>query len=284
MRRLVEGRLDQLTSCPDPADTLAQAQRQAILGGGKLMRPVFLLLVAEALGRKGHPPVDVACAIEMVHAASLVLDDLPCMDDAATRRGRPALHRLWGEATAILAAFSVLARATEVLREGLVAAGVAQVHREALSGRLAQVVETLCRGQLLDLALGPSDAALERLEAIHAQKTGALFVLAAELGAACAGIWGREREALLAYARNLGLAFQVTDDLLDVTAPADRTGKPQGRDAALGRTTFVSVFGLEGAQALCDDLIAAARAAVASLGPAAALLSAFAEHVRTRTA
>ncbi len=284
LRRIVEERLDQLTTCPDAADTLARAQREAVLGGGKRMRPVFLLLVAEVLGRRGRPPVDVACAIEMVHAASLVLDDLPCMDDAATRRGRPALHRVWGEATAILAAFAVLARAGEVLRDGLAAAGVAPVHREALSGRLAQVVETLCRGQVLDLALAGGDADLERLEAIHAQKTGALFVLAAELGTACAGVWGREREALLAYARNLGLAFQVTDDLLDVIAAAESTGKPRGRDAALGRTTFVSVFGVQGAQTLCGDLIAAAREAIAPLGPAVALLHEFAEHVRTRTA
>ncbi len=284
LRRTVEERLDQLTSCPDTGDPLAQARRDAVLGGGKRMRPVLLLLVAEVLGRKGRAPVDVACAIEMVHAASLVLDDLPCMDDAATRRGRPALHRVWGEATAILAAFAVLARAPEVLHEGLVAAGVAPVHREALLGRLAQVVETLCRGQLLDLALAGDDADLDRLEAIHAQKTGALFVLAAELGAACAGVWGRERDALLAYARNLGLAFQVKDDLLDITAPSERTGKPQGRDAVLGRTTFVSVFGVEGAQALCDDLIAAAYEAVAPLGPPAALLREFANHVRTRAA
>lgn len=284
LRRTVEERLDELTTAADAGDSLALARRQAILGGGKRMRPVFLLLVAEVLGRKGRAPVDVACALEMVHAASLVLDDLPCMDDAATRRGRPALHRVWGEATAILVAFAVLAQAGEVMRAGLSAAGIAPAHREALLSRLAQVVETLCRGQLLDLALAANTADLERLEAIHAQKTGALFVLAAELGAACAGVWGPERTALLAYARNLGLAFQVKDDLLDVTASGEQTGKPQGRDAALGRTTFVSVFGVEGAQALCDDLIAAAREAIAPLGPAAVLLHEFALHVRTRNA
>ncbi len=285
LRGSVEERLDELTRCcPEAGDPLAQARRQAVLGGGKRVRPVFLLLVAEVLGRRGRAPVDVACAIEMVHAASLVLDDLPCMDDAVTRRGQPALHRVWGEATAILAAFAVLAQATEVLLNGLVAAGVAPAHREALLGRLARVVETLCRGQLLDLALGGDGVGLERLEAIHAQKTGALFVLAAELGAACAGVWGRERDAVLAYARNVGLAFQVTDDLLDATAPAETTGKPQGRDAVLGRTTFVSVFGVAGAQTLCDDLIAAAREAIAPLGPTAALLHEFANHVRTRSA
>lgn len=284
LRRRVEERLEQLMSCPETGEPLARAMNQAVMGGGKRMRPVFLLLVSEVLGRPGRPPVDVACAIEMIHAASLVLDDLPCMDDATTRRGRPALHRVWGEATAILAAFAVLARAPEVLREGLIAAGVAPVHREALMARLAQVVETLCHGQLLDLGLAGVDADLDRLEAIHAQKTGALFVFAAELGAACAASWGAEREALLAYARNLGLAFQVKDDLLDVAASPEQTGKPLGRDAALGRTTFVSVFGMEGAQALCDELIAAAREAIAPLGAAVALLQEFADHVRSRAA
>lgn len=279
----VERRLDALLAC-DGRDPLALAMRQAVCGGGKRMRPVFVLLVHEVLGRPGRQPVDVACAVEMIHAASLVLDDLPCMDDAAIRRGRPTLHRVWGEATAILAAFALLARAGEVLRAGLVAAGVAPAHRDALTARLAQVVETLCRGQLLDLGLAGQSCDLDRLEAVHAQKTGALFAFAAELGAACAGVWGDEREALLAYARNLGLAFQVKDDLLDVTASQQQTGKAQGRDAALGRTTFVSVFGVEGAQALCDELIATARDAIAPLGGAVTLLEEFADHVRTRAA
>lgn len=280
---MVEERLDAVMAC-DKGDPLTLAMREAVCGGGKRMRPVFLLLVSEVVGRSGRLPVKAACAIEMIHAASLVLDDLPCMDDAITRRGRPALHRVWGEATAILAAFTVLARAPEVLREGLVAAGVAPAHRDALMARLAQVVETLCRGQLLDLGLGGEGGDLDRLEAIHAQKTGALFAFAAELSAACAGIWGGEREALLAYARNLGLAFQVKDDLLDVTGSPAETGKPHGRDAALGRTTFVSVLGVEGAQALCNDLIAAAHEATAPLGTAAAPLREFADHVRDRAA
>lgn len=279
----VEKRLDVLMAC-DGRDPLTLAMRQAVCGGGKRMRPVFLLLLWEAFARSRRPPVDVACAVEMIHAASLVLDDLPCMDDAAMRRGRPALHRAWGEATAILAAFALLARAGEVLRAGLVTAGVAPAHRDVLAGRLAQIIETLCRGQLLDLSLGGQICDLDRLEATHAQKTGALFAFAAELATACAGIWGDKREALLAYARNLGLAFQVKDDLLDVTAAPEETGKTEGRDAALGRTTFVSVLRVEGAQLLCDDLIAAAQDALAPLGGAAQALRDFADYVRTRGA
>lgn len=284
LRHRVDKRLAELFAGAEEATPLAQAMRDAVLGGGKRLRPVFLLLVFDVLARRGRLPVDVACAVEILHTASLILDDLPCMDDAAVRRGRPTLHRQWGEAIAILAAFGLLARAFAVLRGGLVDAGVAPAHREALADRLAEVVRTMCQGQVLDLGEGGIVDSLTQLEAIHAQKTGALFAFTAELGAACAGVWGEVREALLVYARNLGLAFQVKDDLLDAAGAQAVTGKPVGRDVALGRTTFVSVFGDEGAQELCDDLIAAAQQALSPLGEGARPLREFADYVRQRSA
>lgn len=265
-------------------DPLSAAMRAAVLAPGKRIRPALVLLVARTFGRSGKEVVDVACVPELVHAASLVLDDLPCMDDAELRRGQPTVHRQFGEAVAILAAFALLARAQELLPRALTAAGVPPAHRRDLQGRFAQVIEALCRGQVADLGLVGPAATLATLERIHAQKTGALFEYAALLGAVTAGAHGQAVEAVLAYARNLGLAFQVRDDLLDARGSAAVLGKPVGKDANLGRTTFVSVFGVAGAEALCEELVETARQALAPLGAAARDLSELATYVRSRTA
>lgn len=262
---------------------LAGAMNAAVNSPGKRLRPALVLLIARCFGRERARDLDVACAVELVHAASLVLDDLPCMDDAATRRGQPTVHRRFGEAVAILAAFCLLARAQALLAAALAAAGVPLAHRGELEQRFAQVVGALCRGQEQDLKLASAHANLALLERIHAQKTGALFELAAELGGALARARRRQLEALLAWARNLGLAFQVGDDLLDARGGSAEIGKPTGQDAALGRTTFVSVFGAAGAQTLRDELVAAAQEALAPLGARCQLLKELSEHVRTRT-
>ncbi len=265
-------------------DVLSAAVRAAVLSPGKRLRPALVLLAAEAFGRRDEAVLEVACVPELVHAASLALDDLPCMDDAEVRRGEPTLHRRFGEAVAILAAFALLARAQALLPRALAAAGVAPAHRRQLEQRFAEVIEALCRGQVADLALAGRGGGLDVLERIHAQKTGALFEYATLLGAVAAGARGRALEAVLAYARNLGLAFQVSDDLLDARGNAAAMGKAAGRDAALGRATFVSVFGLEGAESLCDELVQAARRALLPLGSAAHWLAELAEYVRHRTA
>jgi len=282
MRAAVDRRLVDLV--PGTASGIvAEASAAAVTSPGKRLRAALVFLVAEAAGRDRATLVDVGCVVEIVHAASLVLDDLPCMDDAVLRRGEPTLHRRYGEAVAILAAFSLLATAQSHLAPALAAAGVPPAHREQLSGRLAEVVRTLCRGQAADLALS-GRADLEELERIHAEKTGALFELAAELGSIGGGVDTATRAAILAYARNLGLAFQVSDDILDATGSASTLGKDAGRDRDLGRTTFVRVFGLEGATTLRDELLDTAVAALRPLGGRAAYLELLAEHVRTRSA
>jgi len=257
--------------------------RAAVLSPGKRLRPALVLLVVDAFGRRPESALDVACVPEFVHAASLILDDLPCMDDAALRRGRPALHKQFGEAAAILAAFALLARAQALLPTALAAAGVAPAHRAGLQQRFAAVVGALCRGQEADLRLSGTTADLSELERIHADKTGALFEYAALLGSVAAGVRGGFLEAVLAFARNLGLAFQVSDDILDAQGVSADLGKPAGSDAALGRTTFVAVFGVAGSQALRDELIATARQALAPLGARAQHLEELAEYVRTRS-
>lgn len=257
---------------------------EAATSPGKRLRPALVLLVAEAFGAPGARLLDAACVVELVHAASLVLDDLPCMDDADERRGRPALHRQFGEAVAVLAAFALLGRAQALLPRALAAAGVVPAHRTALVARLAEVIEAMCHGQALDLAAARPAATLDDLEAIHAGKTGALFVLAAELGAVAAGVTGDRLEALRVYARNLGLAFQVGDDLLDVSESCTVLGKPAGRDRALGRVTFVSLLGAASAAAIRDELLAAAVGALEPLGDRGLPLVQLADYVRTRTA
>jgi geranylgeranyl diphosphate synthase type II len=280
MRVAIDGRLGELV--PASAESVAAAMHAAVTSPGKRLRAILVLLIGEAGGRSARHLVELGCVIELVHAASLVLDDLPCMDDAELRRGLPTIHRRFGEAVAILAAFALLSTAQADLDEALGNAGVAPAHRSVLGARFAEVVRQLCRGQAADLSLG-GEADLERLERIHSEKTGALFELAAELGAVGAGIGGPVREALLAYARNLGLAFQVGDDVLDASGTPESLGKQSGRDEALRRTTFVSVFGVEGATTLRDELLATARQALTPLGTRANRLLALADHVRTRT-
>jgi geranylgeranyl pyrophosphate synthase len=285
LRSAVDARLGALTPSSAAADSDVEAAvSAALLSPGKRVRPILALLVTEAFGGDSAAAVEVACVPEMVHAASLVLDDLPCMDDASLRRGRAALHRQFGEAIAILAAFALLARSHALLPRALAASGVPPAHRAVLEQRLAEVVGAMCYGQALDLAprVGPADLGI--LEKVHASKTGALFELAAELGAAAAGVHGPALDPVLSFSRNLGLAFQVSDDLLDEEGSQEQLGKSAGRDAVLGRATFVSVFGVDGARAIRDRLTAAATSAIARLGDRSRLLRELAEHVRTRTA
>jgi len=217
--------------------------------------------------------------VEMVHAASLILDDLPFMDDASLRRGKPVLHRVVGEANAVLASVALLNLAFATVAEA--SALRERTRREAaLCLTRAIGASGLIGGQVADLAATGKRLELEALEYVHSHKTGALFQAAAELGALGAGARVREVEALRRYAKNLGLAFQITDDLLDYSGDPSTTGKDAGLDR--DKTTFVSLCGIDGARQLVDDLIAASVAALAPFGRKASRLTALAEMVRER--
>jgi geranylgeranyl pyrophosphate synthase len=253
--------------------------RYAALGAGKRVRPVLTLAVAEMFGAGDEAVVDLAVAVELVHACSLVLDDLPAMDDAELRRGRPTTHREFGEDVALLAAFALLTRAFELVAEAGQRLRLSRYAPEDLVHHLADAIGTrgLVGGQALDLESRPEDLDLDRLEYIHSHKTGALFLAAAELGAMAADVRRRDFESVGRYAKNLGLAFQIEDDLLDALATPEETGKDVRKDA--GKVTFVSLLGVDGARALADELLAFAIESLAPLGRRADALRALAEFV-----
>ena len=240
IRRQIEGRLSQ--SLPDHgrADPLTAAMRAATLGTGKRMRPLLLMLVARDLGCTSPALLDAACAVELVHAASLILDDLPCMDDARLRRGLPTVHRQFGEHVAILASVALLSRAFQLLSQ---APDIPAHVRTRLVGALADTVgaQGLVRGQFLDLHGNPQRS-LDDIARTNELKTGVLLGLSVEMAAIIAEADERVLQALRAFALSAGQAFQIKDDLLDDTDAAI-TGKDAGQDA--GKATFNATLGRE---------------------------------------
>ncbi|HVQ54405.1 MAG TPA: polyprenyl synthetase family protein [Thermoanaerobaculia bacterium] len=246
---------------------------------GKRLRPLAALAAGELARADAAASTAVAVAVEYVHAASLVLDDLPSMDDAPRRRGRPALHRVHGVATAELAAVALLARAFELAAD---APGMTPAARARVVSELAAAVGAAgcCAGQAADLSADPAAVHLDDLEAIHARKTGALFVAAVRCGAIAGGAGGSVLAGLTLYARNLGLAFQITDDLLDLEGDPTRMGKDAGRDAH--RANFATVLGAESSRRLVEELLAAALGALAPFGRRGEVLADLARVVRDR--
>jgi farnesyl diphosphate synthase len=266
----LEGRADQ---------PVTQAMRYA-LRGGKRLRGFLVLEGARMLGVPEARAISAAAAIEALHAYSLVHDDLPCMDDDDLRRGQPTVHRKWDEATAVLAGDALQTLAFELLTDP--ALGSAEVRIGLVSGLArASGIDGMVLGQALDIAAETAGRPLTLAEitALQAGKTGALIGFAAEAGAMIAGA---DRAPLRRFAAALGLAFQIADDILDVTGDEARTGKRVGKDAGAGKATFVSLLGLEGARARAAALVAEAEAALDGYGNRAANLIAAARFVIAR--
>ncbi len=261
----VQARLDAAMAGFDN-QPVVQAMRYAA-HGGKRLRGFLVLESARMLGIPQARAVSAAAAVEALHAYSLVHDDMPCMDDDALRRGLPTVHVKWDEATAVLAGDALQTLAFELLTDPALGSGDTRI---ALVARLAQAsgAEGMVLGQALDIAAetAAQPLTLEEITALQAGKTGALIRFSAEAGAIIAGA---DPAPLRAYATALGLAFQIWDDVLDVTGDAALTGKAVGKDAAAGKATFVSLLGLEPAKARAKSLIDEAEAALSGYGPAA---------------
>lgn len=270
--KLVEARLDALLAGENSVEApLGEAMRYSLLAGGKRLRPILLLAAADAVGARGEAYLDAACALELVHTYSLIHDDLPAMDDDDYRRGKLTNHKVYGDGMAILAgdalltlAFEVLARQQGVSPEALLAA-VRELSRAA--GPYGMVA-----GQALDLESEGRRIGYEVLRRMHAAKTGALFRAALRMGAILAGAPAEKLAALTAYAEAFGLAFQITDDILDVTGTAEKIGKPVGSDARNDKSTYVSLLSLATARVTAQKAVDGAVAALAAFGSEADVL------------
>ena len=262
---------------PGSTDRVQEAMVYALHAPSKRIRPVLTLLTAELCGGTAAAALTAACAMELVHAASLILDDLPSMDDAAVRRGKPAAHIAFGEAIAILAAFGLLNAAF-----GSIARGYEPPLASRMTGLLSDAIgaDGLIGGQATDLLATDRQITFETLERIHRGKTGALFSAAASSGALTAGASGDSIAALQTFAKNLGLAFQIIDDLLDVEGDPAVTGKPVRGDAK--KTTFVSFSGPAGARQLATELCHTADRALHPFGQRAERLRELSAFVAAR--
>lgn len=258
---IIENRLIQLLPrCANGQDEVVEAMRYSISNGGKRLRPVLCLEFAKACGADRYDALDFACAVEFVHTYSLIHDDLPCMDDDDMRRGKPSCHKQFGEAVALLAGDALLTQAFQILSgssldDSKIASACALLAQN--SG-----VSGMVGGQVIDLKYESQTPDMKQILAVHRLKTGALIAAACLLGCIAAGADENKIAAASAYAYNLGVAFQIKDDILDVTASTDELGKPAGSDAQNNKTTYVTLRGVENAQ---NDVEKLTESAVARL-------------------
>ncbi len=281
----IEGVLDAALALPDPGTArLREAMRYSVLGAGKRLRPTLVYLTGESLGAPPERLDAPAAAVELIHVYSLVHDDLPAMDDDDLRRGRPTCHRAYDEATAILVGDALQALAFAVLAD--------EPMTDTSAGTRLEMIRVLARatgtggmagGQALDLAAVGRQLTVAAIENMHRRKTGALIEGSVVLGALAAGVTGGpELDALKAFGAEVGLAFQIQDDILDVEGDPAQLGKSTGADAAHGKPTYPSTAGLAAARARAAALRDAAIAALAPLGGRAAALVQLARYVVDR--
>jgi farnesyl diphosphate synthase len=283
IQREIDDSFDALLPVPDDARApLIEAMRYAAIGGGKRIRPLLLAATADLYGVDRTASVRAGTAIEAIHAYSLIHDDLPCMDDDDLRHGKPTVHRKYGEATAVLAGDSLHALAFEILAD------------PAMSGDpfiRAELVSTLARasghegmagGQMMDIAAEQQPFDLHTITRLQQLKTGALLAAAVEMGAILGHVPHEGRAHLRAYARDIGLAFQIADDLLDHEGDADKAGKALRKDEGRGKQTFVSLLGPERARDQAQALVEQASGHLAPHGKDAELLRALARYIVER--
>ena len=273
LRDLVDRRLDELSAGPHAAPvSLNNAVRHALLAPGKRVRPLLTMLTAAQFGSSPKNALDAGCAVELVHTASLVLDDLPCMDDARTRRGIASTHTAYGEATAMLAAIAMLTRAFNVIAQIDDLPAAARIDLTAILS-FAAGADGLAAGQERDLHDRTATDQLAKINEINDQKTGALFVAAIQIGGRIANVDDARKIALATFGREIGLAFQALDDVIDMSRSTSQAGKDTGKDA--GKATVATIMGPDAACCEVSRHLALAHAALAPYAPASGPLRTF---------
>lgn len=271
-KKLVESHLEKELREATPLDkTLEEAMAYSLLAGGKRLRPILLMAAADAVGTDGTRFVTTGCAIEMIHTYSLIHDDLPAMDNDDYRRGKLTNHKVYGAGMATLAGDALLTLSFEVM---LRQQGVSDAVRLAVVREMSQAAgrDGMVGGQAIDLESEGQAIPLERLRQMHLGKTGALFRAAVRSGALLAGAEAEQLAALTKYAEAFGLAFQITDDILDVTGDESAIGKPVGSDERNHKSTYVTLLSLERAQRLAEETVAQGIAALQPFGDEADFL------------
>jgi geranylgeranyl diphosphate synthase type II len=282
---LVDEAIERFLPAPDTMPTkLHQAMRYSVMAGGKRVRPVLVLSACAAVGGDEKNALPAACAMEMIHTYSLIHDDLPAMDDDDFRRGRPTNHKVYGEATAILAGDALLTEAFNLLSDS-------RINSNVPSEVLLRVCNTIARcagsmgmvgGQVVDMESEGKQIDFPTLEYIHTHKTGALILAAIQSGAMIGGADERTFDALTRYGGAVGLAFQVADDILDVVGDSQALGKSAGSDEARGKNTYPALIGLDASRSRARDLVNVAHKAIETLGEAAEPLRAIASYIIER--
>ncbi|MBI1870219.1 MAG: polyprenyl synthetase family protein [Chlamydiae bacterium] len=261
--------------------TLYESMRYSVLAGGKRLRPVLCLASCEALGKDEDSVIPFACALELIHTYSLIHDDLPCMDDDDFRRGRPTNHKVFGEALAILSGDCLLTLAFEWMAQ---AKNIPPKFKINAIQEIASAAgaDGLVGGQVVDLAFEGKSVTPEKLRYIHIHKTARLIEISVKAGALLTGASKEILKKLSQYGQSLGLAFQITDDLLDVLGDAKKMGKAVRKDAELKKATYPSLFGIEASKKMVEENIQKAYQSIEFLGPKANTLKEILQMVRER--
>lgn len=283
IQREVDAAFDASLEVPsDARSRLVEAMRYAAIGGGKRVRPLLVVATTELLGVNRESALRVGCAIEAIHVYSLIHDDLPCMDDDDLRHGKPTLHRAFDEATAVLAGDALHGLAFEILADPETSSD--PFTRAELVATLAQAsgMNGMAGGQMMDMAADGEEFDLHTITRLQQLKTGALLAASVEMGAILGHIPPEGRSHLRAYARDIGLAFQIADDLLDHEGDAAKAGKAVRKDADSGKATFVSLMGAEKAREQANALVDQAIGHLTSYGKDAQVLCALARFIVER--
>jgi len=264
--------------------SLHQAMRYSVFAGGKRLRPILMIAACESLGGHAGQVLHAACAMEMIHTYSLIHDDLPAMDDDDFRRGRPTNHKVYGEATAILAGDALLTEAFRILAD-------AEANRSVPPATVIKVIELVARyagsqgmvgGQVVDMESEGKEIDFPTLEYIHTHKTGGLILASVQVGALLGGANDSQVAAIKRFGGAAGLAFQIADDILDVVGDQQHLGKNVGSDQARGKATYPAQLGLDEARQRADELCGIAISALAPLGQSAEILQELARYIVNR--